>query len=132
MDVEQDLVRVENDPADPATVVLTWAGGTCDTRHELVINADGRTLRMFRPACEGDSLGGVGHVLRLTFDAPAPRGGVRRDDRDDAVRLAGARGRPERLGQRRMARNTPRTSPAAAPAAIAPRQSSSGVTVPST
>ena len=37
-----------------------------------MINADGRTLRMFRPACEGDSLGGVGHVLRLTFDAPAP------------------------------------------------------------
>ena len=72
VDVEQDLVRVENDPADPATVVLTWSGGTCDTRHELVINADGRTLRMFRPACEGDSLGGVGHVLRLTFDAPAP------------------------------------------------------------
>ena len=72
VDVEQDLVRVENDPADPATVILTWSGGTCDTRHELVINADGRTLRMFRPACEGDSLGGVGHVLRLTFDAPAP------------------------------------------------------------
>ena len=72
VDVEQDLVRVENDPADPATIVLTWAGGTCDTGHELMINADGRTLRMFRQACEGDALGGVGHVLRLTFDAPAP------------------------------------------------------------
>jgi hypothetical protein len=29
---------------------------------------------MSRPACEGDALGGVGHVLRLTFDAPAPAG----------------------------------------------------------
>ena len=72
VDVGQDLVRVENDLADPATVVLTWAGGTCDTDHELVINADARTLRMTRPACSGDTLGGVGHVLRLTFDAPAP------------------------------------------------------------
>ncbi len=72
VDVEPDVVRVENDPADSATVVLTWGGGTCDTGHELVINADGRTLRMFRGTCEGDALGGVGHVLRLTFDAPAP------------------------------------------------------------
>ncbi len=72
VDVEQDLVRVENDPDDPTTVVLTWSGATCDTGHELVINADGRTLRMFRQACQGDTLGGVGHVLRLTFDAPAP------------------------------------------------------------
>ena len=72
VDVEQDLVRVENDPADPTVVILTWAGATCDTGHQLVINADGRTLRMFRAACEGDALGGVGHVLRLTFDGPAP------------------------------------------------------------
>jgi hypothetical protein len=72
VDVSSDEVRVENDPNDPATIVLTWGGATCDTGHELVINADGRTLRMFRGACEGDTLGGVGHVLRLTFDAPAP------------------------------------------------------------
>lgn len=74
MNVEpyQVQVQVENDPTDPETIVLTWAGGACDTGHELVINADGRTLRMFRKACQGDSIGGVGHVLRLTFDAPAP------------------------------------------------------------
>jgi hypothetical protein len=29
---------------------------------------------MARPSCEGDALGGVGHVLRLTFDGPAPAG----------------------------------------------------------
>jgi len=72
VDVAPDQIQVENDPTDPATVVLTWAGAVCDTGHELVINADGRTLRMVRQACEGDALGGVGHVLRLTFDAPAP------------------------------------------------------------
>ena len=57
-------------------------GRACDTSHALVIGADGRTLTMTRPACEGDSLGGVGHVLRLTFDAPAPAG----DFVDDAWR----------------------------------------------
>ena len=72
VDVDPNKVQVENDPADPATVVLTWAGGWCDTGHQLVINADGRTIRGFRPPCGGDSLGGVAYVLRLTFDAPAP------------------------------------------------------------
>jgi hypothetical protein len=72
VDVPPDEVRVENDPTDPKTIVLTWAGETCDTGHTLVIEDDRRTLAMSRPACEGDSLGGVGHVLRLTFDAPAP------------------------------------------------------------
>jgi hypothetical protein len=71
VDVEPDLIRVENDATDPDAIVLTWSGGTCDTSHDLVIGSDGRTLTLTRPACLGDSLGGVGHVLRLTFDAPA-------------------------------------------------------------
>jgi hypothetical protein len=74
VDVPTDQVRVENDPSDPATVVLTWSSGACDTGHQLVIDTDGRTMRMFRTACEGDSLGGLGHILRLTFQAPAPAG----------------------------------------------------------
>jgi hypothetical protein len=76
VDVAPETVRVENDPRDPATIVLTWAGGVCDTSHRLVIDPDGRTLRMTRPACEGDMLGGVGHVLRLTFSGPVPAGDV--------------------------------------------------------
>ena len=72
VDVAPDTIRVENDPADPATVILTWAGGVCDTLHAMTIGPDARTLRMTRPACSGDTLGGVGHVLRLTFDAAAP------------------------------------------------------------
>jgi len=71
VDVQPDEIRVENDPDEPATIVLTWSGSPCDTSHALVIGAEGRTLSMTRPACSGDSLGGVGHVLRLTFDAPA-------------------------------------------------------------
>lgn len=72
VDVAADRIQVENDPDDPATVVLTWAGGPCDTSHDLLIGSDGRTLTLTRPACQGDALGGVGHVLVLTFDAPAP------------------------------------------------------------
>ncbi len=72
VDVASVTVRVENDPADPELVVLTWGGGTCDTRHELTIEPDGRTMELTRVACQGDALGGVGHVVRLTFDAPAP------------------------------------------------------------
>lgn len=76
VDVAPGTVQVENDPADPTTIVLTWAGEVCDTSHELVIEADGRTLDITRPSCEGDMLGGVGHVLRLRFDGPVPAGEV--------------------------------------------------------
>jgi hypothetical protein len=72
VDVPTGQIRIENDPNDPATIVLTWAGGPCDTSHDLVIGSDARTLTLTRPACQGDALGGVGHVLKLTFDAPAP------------------------------------------------------------
>ncbi len=72
VDAPDGQVRVENDPTDPATIVLSWASASCDTRHQLVIGADGRTMQMTREACLGDALGGLGHVLRLTFDGPAP------------------------------------------------------------
>jgi hypothetical protein len=71
VDVPPGEIRIENDPKDPETIVLTWAGSVCDTSHDLVIG-DARTLTLTRPACQGDALGGVGHVLRLSFDAPAP------------------------------------------------------------
>lgn len=72
VDVPPGEIRIENDPKDPETIVLTWAGSVCDTSHDLVIAGDARTLTLTRPACQGDALGGVGHVLRLSFDAPAP------------------------------------------------------------
>lgn len=74
VDAPEGQVRVENDPTDPATIVLSWASASCDTSHQLIIGADGRTMQLTRQPCEGDSLGGLGHVLRLTFDAPAPAG----------------------------------------------------------
>lgn len=70
VDVGPEAVRVENDPDDPTIVVLTWGGMACDTGHELTIEPDGRTMVLARAACQGDTLGGLGHVLRLTFDAP--------------------------------------------------------------
>jgi len=54
---------------DPATVVLTWSGLPCDTSHQLTIDPDGLSMRIERPACQGDAMG-VDHVLRLTFDRP--------------------------------------------------------------
>jgi hypothetical protein len=72
VDVAPEVVQVANDPSDPSTIVLTWSGGVCDTSHDLVIAPDGRTLHITRPACEGDGLGGVGHVLHLTFSGPVP------------------------------------------------------------
>jgi hypothetical protein len=71
VDVPGSQPVVENDPSDPATVILTWASASCDTDHTMVIEADGRTISMSRSRCEGDAIGGLGHVLRLTFDAPA-------------------------------------------------------------
>jgi hypothetical protein len=76
MSVADGEVQVEADVADPNTIVLTWSGGPCDTKHRLDIGADGRDLAITRPACTGDSIG-VDHVLRLTFDGPVPIDEVR-------------------------------------------------------
>lgn len=49
-------VDVVNDPSDPTVVVLTWTGTPCDTTHTLEIEADGRTMTLARPRCEGDAI----------------------------------------------------------------------------
>jgi hypothetical protein len=54
---------------DSATVVLTWSGLPCDTTHQLTIDPDGLTMRIERPACQGDAMG-VDHAVVLTFDRP--------------------------------------------------------------
>ena len=62
---------VKNDPADPATVVLTWYGLLDDTDRRLTIAPDGRTMTF-------DVLSGCGdlvpfnRVLALTFNGPVP------------------------------------------------------------
>lgn len=62
-------VAATGSAGDPATVVLTWSGLPCDTTHQLTIDPDGLSMRIERPACQGDAMG-VDHVLRLTFDRP--------------------------------------------------------------
>jgi hypothetical protein len=64
-------IGVTNLPGDPAAVVLTWGGMPCDTRHELMIAADGRTMIVSRAACQGDTLG-MTRVLVVRFDGPVP------------------------------------------------------------
>ena len=69
--VETGLVDVQNDPEDPTRLILTWTGSPCDELHQLVIEADGRTLNMFRPSCEGDAIP-RDLVLELAFSAAIP------------------------------------------------------------
>lgn len=62
---------VRNDPADPATIVLTWTGILDDTDRRLTIAPDGRTMTLDKlPGC-GDLLP-VNRVLALTFSSPVP------------------------------------------------------------
>lgn len=66
---------VRNDPADPATVVLTWTGILDDTDRRLTIAPDGRTMTLDKlPGC-GD-LVPVNRVLALMFSSPVPAGEV--------------------------------------------------------
>lgn len=67
--VPDGAVAATSQAGNPATVVLTWSGLPCDTTHQLTIDPDGLTMRIERPACQGDALG-VDHVLWLTFDRP--------------------------------------------------------------
>ena len=68
-DGANDPVRVAGLAARPATILLTWSGLPCDTTHLLTIEADGLTMTLERPACQGDALG-ISHALELTFDHP--------------------------------------------------------------
>ena len=62
---------VRNDPADPATVLVTWYGLLDDTDRRLTIAPDGRTMTLDTlPGC-GDLLP-VNRVLALTFSGPVP------------------------------------------------------------
>lgn len=49
-------IDVASDPSDPTIVVLTWTGTPCDTTHTLEVEADGRTMTLSRPRCEGDAI----------------------------------------------------------------------------
>ena len=48
-------IALANDPVDPTVIVVTWTGTPCDTTHTLEIGADGRTMTLARPRCEGDA-----------------------------------------------------------------------------
>ena len=62
---------VANDPADPATVVLTWYGLLDDTDRRLTIAPDGRTMTLDVLQGCGDLLP-FNRVLALTFSGPVP------------------------------------------------------------
>lgn len=62
-------VAVAGVPGDSTSVQLTWTVGSCETLHQLVIAPDARTMTLFQPACEGDTIP-RDLVLILTFDGP--------------------------------------------------------------
>jgi len=66
---------VANDPADPATIVLTWTGLASDKDQRLTISPDGRTMTLDVQQGCGDLLP-FDRVLILTFDGPVPAGEV--------------------------------------------------------
>ena len=68
-------IGASNLAGDPASIVLSWVGCPSDTRHVLTIAADGRTMTLDQPVCQGDTLG-VDRVLVLTFDRAVPAGDV--------------------------------------------------------
>jgi hypothetical protein len=67
---------VANDPADPATVVLTWYGLLDDTDRRLTIAPDGRTMSLDVLQGCGDLLP-FNRALALTFSGPVPAGEVK-------------------------------------------------------
>lgn len=64
-----------NDPADPATVLVTWYGLLDDTDRRLTIAPDGRTMTLEVLRGSGDLLP-VNRVLALTFSGPVPADAV--------------------------------------------------------
>jgi hypothetical protein len=70
-DASAERPEARNDPADPATVLLTWTGILDDEDRRLSIAADGRTMTLdVLPGC-GDLLPVV-RELALTFSGPVP------------------------------------------------------------
>lgn len=62
--VEPYTVAVANE--DPTTIRLTWVGGPCDARDQLMIDATGRRFLVVQPECAGDAVAND-RVLLLTF-----------------------------------------------------------------
>ena len=64
-----DAVVVTN--ADDATLQLGWSGFPCATDHTLAISADGTSMTLTRPECDGvtDAFG-VDRILILEFSRP--------------------------------------------------------------
>jgi len=66
---------VANPPGQPNVLLVQWTGGACDERTDIAIDGQGQGLAIkvattVRPV-DCDAIG-VGHVLRLTANAPLP------------------------------------------------------------
>jgi hypothetical protein len=62
--VEPYTVSVTNE--DPTTLRLTWVGGPCDARDQLMIDATGHRFLVVQPECSGDAVA-YDRVLLMTF-----------------------------------------------------------------
>ena len=71
-----DDIAATNDPADPNRVWITWSYDSCADPVELTIDATGQILRMEKPVCDGDAIGGTDLRITLVFREPVDAGGL--------------------------------------------------------
>lgn len=61
-----DGVRVEADPTDPRSLLVTWVGTPCETRAAMTVDRYQRTISIQSERCSGDTLP-YDRVVRLQF-----------------------------------------------------------------
>jgi hypothetical protein len=66
-------ITIAND--GPATLVMTWTGGPCDTVHVLRIDSTAKTFTLERPKCLGDAIPRQLSVV-LTMSEPIDAAGI--------------------------------------------------------
>jgi hypothetical protein len=70
---------VANLPGDPATLLITWLGGMCDARFDVLIEPRGGGLVVQHLTTRrggGCLLAGIGRTLQLGFSVPVPADSV--------------------------------------------------------
>jgi hypothetical protein len=75
----QDPGAIANPPGEPNVVLVPWTGGACDTKTEIVFDAQGDGLAgTIRIETSGDIcvMLAVPHLLRLTTTGPMPAASV--------------------------------------------------------
>jgi hypothetical protein len=71
-----DDIAARNDPADATRVLIAWSYTSCTDPVDVTVDRSGQVIRLERPVCSGDALGGDDLQLTLTFDEPVDAAGL--------------------------------------------------------